>query len=241
MKIFLTSDLLNYKKVNNKHIPTKINNDNGIVDQLKENLKDNRGIVFFASSKSEYSKTDNYANILFESLKLSGISFYNYYIIDDRFKGSIKNIIDKCDMVFIAGGDTLEEMKFFNDIELKDLLKGYNGVIMGISAGAINLAYDVYNSPESKGDLEKESKWNGLCLTYINIEPHFVYSDENFTPNEKLQREEVLKESYNRVLYGLLDGSHITDIDGRVNFYGTCYKISNGKITLICKNKKRSI
>ncbi len=235
MKVFLTSHLLNYKKVNDKYIPTKINNDNGIVDQLKDNLKGTRGMVFFASSKSDYPKTDSYASVLFESLKLSGISFDNYYIIDDRFKGSIKDVIDKCYMVFIAGGDTLEEIKFFNEINLRNILKDYDGVIMGQSAGSINLAYDVYNSPECIEDLEKESKWQGLCKTRISIEPHFIYSDENFSEDEKLQRKEVLKESYNRVSYGILDGSHITDIDGEVKFYGECYKIENGNISPLSK------
>lgn len=238
MKVFLTSHLLNYKKANDKYIPTKINNDNGIIDQLKDNLEGNRGIAFFASSKSDYPKTDSYANVLFESLKLSGILFDSYYIIDDRFKDSIKNVVDKSDMVFIAGGDTLEEIKFFNEINLRNILKDYDGVIMGQSAGSINLAYDVYNSPECVEDLEKESKWQGLCKTRISIEPHFIYSDENFSEDEKLQRKEVLKESYNRVSYGLLDGSHIFD-DGKKRFiYGETYKIRNGKITKVCDKKE---
>ncbi len=238
MKVFLTSHLLNYKKEKNKYIPTRINNDNGIVNQLKDNLEGNRGIVFFASSKNNYEKTDSYANILFESLKLSGISFNNYYIIDGRFKGSVKSIIDKCDMVYIAGGDTLEEIKFFNEIGLRDLLKDYDGVIMGQSAGSINLAYDVYNSPECEEDLEKKSKWQGLCKTRISIEPHFVYSDENFSDGEKLQRKEVLKESYKRVSYGLLDGSHIFDNGQKQTLYGEGYQIENGKITKVCDKKE---
>lgn len=240
MKIFITSDLLNCIKKDGKYIPTKINNDNGLVDQLKENLTGKKGIVFIASSKNDYPKTDSYSNVLFESLKLSGIDFENYFVIDNRTKDKTEEIIDKSNMVFLAGGDTLEEIEFFNKINLREILKNYGGVVMGQSAGSINLACDVYNSPERMEDLKKKSKWKGLGLTNISVEPHFVYSDADFTDDEKLQRKEVLKESYNRKLYGICDGSHIFIDEENYLICGESYKIKNGIITKIC-NKKETI
>ena len=238
MKVFLTSDLKNYNKVDGKYLPKEIDNENGLLDDLKESLKGNKSIVFIASSKDNYEKTDSYAKVLFESLKLSGINFENYYIIDSRFNDNIENVINNANMIFLAGGDTLKQHKFFDEINLTELLKNYGGVLMGISAGAINLEYDVYNSPECHEDLKKESKWTGLKKSHINIEPHFVYSDKDFDEGKKLQRKEVLKESYNRVSYGLCNGSHIFIDDENAKVCGKCYKIENGEITLICDDKE---
>ena len=236
MSIFLTSHLKNYIKENNEIIPIEINNDNKLLDQLKSSIKSRRGIAFFASSKYGYEKTDSYAINTFKSLKLSGINFDNYYIVDGRTKEDIKTIISNSDVIFLAGGDTLEEITFFEEINLRELLKDYNGVIIGQSAGSINLACDVYNSPESTEDLKKESKWMGLCKTNINIEPHFVYSDKNFDEGEKIQRKEVLKESFNRTSFGICDGSHIFVDDGKAYMYGEGYIIKDGKINKYCDN-----
>ena len=238
MSIFLVSDLKNYTVENGNYNPATIDNTNGILDDLKISLKGNNSIIFIASSKDNYEKTDSYSRVLFDSLKLSGINFDNYYVLDSRFKSNIEDVIKNADMIFLAGGDTLEQHKFFDEISLKELLKDYKGVLMGISAGAINLEYDVYNSPESVDDLNKESKWIGLCKSHINIEPHFIYSDKDFDADEKLQREEVLKESFNRVSYGLCNGSHIYIDDNGSKVCGECYEIENGNIELVCSNGK---
>ena len=153
-------------------------------------------------------------------------------------KGSLKEIVYNSDLIFLAGGDTLEEIKFYNDIKLRDIIKDYNGVIMGQSAGSINLAYDVYNSLEKESDLLNSFIWKGLCKTNINIEPHFIYDDSNFNNLEKIQRKEVLKESYNRTLYGFLDGSYIYQNNDKKLLYGKAYEIKNGIIKEIGNNKE---
>ena len=43
--LFFTSNTKHYRKVNGKKIPNKIDNTNGIVDQIKERINENNTIL----------------------------------------------------------------------------------------------------------------------------------------------------------------------------------------------------
>ena len=45
---------------------------------------------------------------------------------------------------------TYKQHEFFIEINLKELLKNYQGLVIGQSAGALNMADKVFNSPEEQ-------------------------------------------------------------------------------------------
>lgn len=239
-KIFLTSNLKHYHKIDNKKIANEIDNTNRLVDQLKENICNYNTIVYVASDSSNIDKINEYSNLLFESLKLSGIYFKNYYILDDRTKHNATNYIKQADLIFLSGGDTYIQNEFFNKINLKYLLKEYCGVIIGQSAGSINLAENVYNSPEN-GCNSDPIYFSGLGLTQINIEPHFNIETSSFNELENYQRDNILNESLNRTIYALCDGSYIFETENSIVVYGKSYIICRGGISLLCDNKEKFI
>lgn len=241
MKIFLVSNLLNYKKIDGENIPTEIDNNNGIVNSLKESLPIRNSIVFIASDPNNYEKVDKYSNVTFKSFELSNLKFDNCYTLDNRNADSTKELIENSNMIFLSGGDTVTQNKFFKSINLKELLKDYNGVILGVSAGAINLADNVYDSPETIEDVNKPHTFEGLSKTNINVEPHFVLDTTNFSEDELVQRNEVLKESYNREIYALVDGSHILINNKEDILYGEGYLIKDGIITKLSETKENFI
>mgnify|MGYP003296332846 CR=1 FL=1 len=69
---------------------------------------------------------------------------------------------------FQGKGYGTELMKF-----IKEYIKKTDACIVGISAGSINSAKIVFNSPEEEKDLTHPAILKGLDLTTINIEPHF--------------------------------------------------------------------
>ena len=93
-------------------------------------------------------------------------------------------------------------------MRLKELLSTYSGIVMGQSAGAINMAEHCFNSPEELEESEPVF-FDGLGLTNINIEPHFVYDSSNFDAKEIYQRNAIINESFKRPIYGQCNGSHI--------------------------------
>lgn len=232
----LMSDFKHYHKVNGEKVANELDNSNGIVDQIKNKLSGNNAILFVASSPEDKEKISLYTKLLFEGFKLSGVYFDEYLVLDDSTVDKTEEYIDKANMIFLSGGDTYIQNEFFKRINLRKKLEKFNGLIIGQSAGAINMADDVFNSPE---EMEKSEPvfFQGLGLTNINIEPHFMLDDSNFDEFEKYQRNAILSESNNRKIYGQCNGSHILiDNDGNATIYGETYLISDGQISLICEN-----
>lgn len=241
MKVFLTSNLNHYEKRDGVKVAKEIDNKNGLVDQLKSKLDGTKGILYIPADASNKDKIAEYSKILFDALRLSGIVFDNYYVVDD--KSSVEEVRDrvlKSDLVFLSGGDTFTQMQYFEGIKLRDILSDYEGVIVGQSAGAINLAEDVYNSPECEEDLKRACYFKGLGKTYINIEPHFVLDTSNFDSDEMLHRNAMLEESKKRDLYGIPDVSHIFDDGVEQVVYGECYLLRGGEVKKICDGVEKA-
>ncbi len=230
-KIFLVSDLGCSVKVDGVRKSKTIDNNNGIIEQIKNALPSTRKIVFFVSDPTDYGKNDNYAILTFESFRKSGFNFNEELVIDNRFEGDISEELKSTDLIFLSGGTTETQMIFFENIGLRNLLNNYNGVIIGQSAGAINLATDALSSPEEESEIGKNYKWPGLAQTNINIEPHF---NLNVSTNLDIRlRNELLKMSEENSLYALCDGSHIYIDEVSSKIYGEAYLIEAGKIKKI--------
>ncbi len=241
MKVFLTSNLNHYEKIDGVKVAKEIDNKNGLVDQLKSKLDGTRGILFVPADASDKGKIDEYSKILFDALRLSGVVFDNYYVVDDN--SSVEDVRDKVlksDLVFLSGGDTYTQMQYFENIKLRDILIDYEGVIVGQSAGAINLAEDVYNSPECEEDLSRSCYFKGLGKTNINIEPHFVLDTSNFDSDEMLHRSAMLEESRKRNLYAIPDGSHIFDDDRECTIYGEYYLLKDSLVQKQCSDGEKT-
>ena len=234
-KIFLTSDLGCSYKADGKRFPKVIDNQNGIIEQIKNNIDKEDNFLFFCSSPYDYEKNDSYAKVTFDSFNMSGFNFKKLIIVDYRYKGNLKEDIKNAEIIFLAGGHTSTEMKYFNEINLRELLKNYKKVIIGQSAGALNLADIVVCGPEYEEEIGTEYVWEGLGLTKINVEPHFILEP---LESEIKIREELLKLSEQYKIYAICDGSHVFDDGENQTLYGEGYLIENKKVKKICSNKK---
>ncbi len=235
-KLFFTSNTKHYHKINGEKIPNQIDNTNGIVDQIKQLIDGNNAILYIAASPDDSEKVDSYASLIFEGLKLSGITFSEYLILDNRTKDNAKEYVERANVIFLSGGDTYIENEFFKQIHLKELLQSFEGIIIGQSAGSINMARFVYNSPE-EGEDSEPIYFEGLGLSNINIEPHFVLDTVGFDEMQMYQRKHLLEESKKRPLYALSDGSHILATDESIAVYGKVFLIKDGAIVQICSDK----
>ena len=213
----LTSDFKNYEKKDGIKITRPMSNENGLVDQLKNALKRNKKVVFVSSDiNSTPDSVESYARIFFDSMKMVGITFEEYCILDGTKVNKSKEYIENADLVFLCGGDTYNQHLLFEKINLKLLLSTYSGIVMGQSAGAINMAERCFNSPEELEESENE--------------------------NEKYQRKVIIDESYNRPIYGQCNGSHVfIDENNIATIYGETYLIINGNIEKICENNQKFV
>lgn len=217
--LFLTSGPRFYKEGKYDLISDRVNNKDLIIE-LKRELKGYSNLVFVCSNPSDYKNSEKYSSLIVKSLSLSGIKFDMIDLIDDRNWLFSKSLISNADLVILLGGDTVTQMEFFNDIELSDKLKKCNGVILGISAGTINMASNAYCS---KDDNEETAYYKGLGLTNINIEPHFNIN------NKKRIQDILLEDSKKQAFVALDDDSFIIAKGNTAKIFGNAYYFKNGE------------
>ena len=245
MILFLTSNLGGYKKVNGNPVSTTMDNTNGFVDDVKSELKTIKDInfCFFCSSPDKFDKTDMFAKSVKQSFELDGFTFKNYYVVDYRFNQNIKDVVDGCDIVFLCGGHVSTQNKFFMDIKLDEILQSYKGVVIGQSAGSMNMAVTVYDQPVTVEEFYNPSfkkQYKGLGLTNISIMPHM-----NMAKDETLEgvttHQMCLTDSNKIYHYGLVDYAYIKCKNNQIVAKGKTTLFKNGKEYLICNTSESAI
>ena len=156
-------------------------------------------------------------------------------------KDYAKELIEKADFIFLCGGHLPTQNKFFNEINLKELIKNTPALIVGGSAGSMNCAETVYCPPEIEGESIDPSfnrYLKGLGLTSINILPHYN-AFKNFILDDKRYIEDIiLPDSKKTPIIALIDGSYIAIENNQTKIYGESYIIKDYKIDQICKDNE---
>lgn len=225
--------------VNGNKIPCIIDNENGFLDTLKKYLtKRNCMVIISGNPQKIHTKDPN--EITRQYFALSGLAFNEYIYVNNSNKHNIKEYIEKADCINLFGGHLPTANAFINEINLKELIQNFDGVIIGGSGGAMNMADIVYCKPEAEGEF-LDKKFNrylkGLGLTNINIIPHYNYIKNKTLDGVKIIEDIIAPDTYNTPLIVLPDGSYIVQKDKQI-LYGEAYLFKNGKLTNICKNNE---
>lgn len=219
--IFLTSGpSFTYKNEKGNRVAIKLENKE-LVECLKKEIENYNNVLLVCSSPDDYEKTDKYSEGIVKSLSLSGFKFKMSDVLDSRNALFSRSLVLNSDLVIFMGGDSLDQITFFNDIEMKDILKRYKGVLLGISAGTMNMADKVYCSKDE--NIEDTVYYKGLGLTNINVEPHFNVNDTTRI------NEILLKDSIKKPFIALPDESFIVITKEETKLYGDAYYFNGGK------------
>ncbi len=192
-----------------------------------------RLVVYVANDPSDFEHNDMTAPPVFEGLKLSGLDFDEKIILDSRNEKNAERILSDADLIILGGGKIICQREFFERIRLGKILETYDGLAIGVSAGAMNLCKTVANFPEEKSDIGQPMWVDGLGFFDGIIIPHF--NGETLTyqiPCEELDvvNDYVLPMSKGRTFIGIPNLSYIL-IDGdEISMHGIMYRISNGKV-----------
>lgn len=242
MIIYLTSDPGTVYKDDCEDRGLGLNMDNGFVDSLKQYWKENSKVLIFASDP--YDEKMNNENVAFvkQAWPYSGLTVSKVDICDDKHRELVDNI-QEYDFILLSGGHVPTEHKFFKELNLKEKLASFDGILMGISAGTMIQANTIYSIPELEGesiDPNYNRYLDGLGLTNINIIPHYQYLKNVILDGKKMIDEIALEDSYGHIYYGMVDGAYVLIKDGVSILYGEGYIIKDGEIKLIC-NKDKTI
>ena len=128
--------------------------------------------------------------------------------------------------------------RFFGRIGLRGLLQGHTGILMGISAGSMNAADQVYAQPEEEGEASDPSYKRflpGLGLTRTCLLPHYQKNKDDTVDGLRIYADIACPDSMGRTFYAVPDGTYLY-IDGRrEELRGEAFRIRDGIMTQVSR------
>ena len=236
--VFVISALNNYKKVNGVSVATNIDNTNAFVTNLKKHAPKINKICYIASSPSNHQKSKSYSDIITESFCMDGFDTKESVIIDYEYKGNIKEEILSSDLVFLLGGHVPSQNAFIKEIGLKEILDDYNGIVVGQSAGGMNMGKVVYIQPECEEEmLDKEfiKIDTGLGLSNYTVMPHMNRAHTDCLLGVTAY-EMCLEDSKKITHIGTSDSGYILLDENGACLYGESYLFHEGKCEKIIEH-----
>lgn len=207
-----------------------LNPANGLVEELKRDWMEGRCLQF-ASSPDAYECNDWQRADLERILIETGLKVSCVHLCDGR-NPEIVDKIGEYDFVFLSGGHVPTENAFFHALRLKERLKGFEGIVMGVSAGSMNCASLVYAQPELEGETSPcFRRWiEGLGLTEINVLPHYQACKDDVVDGKRVFEDVAYPDSFVRPMIAIPDGSFLLQREGIEVLHGIGYRIQNGRI-----------
>ena len=192
------------------------------VSEVFRSQIDKRDKFVFVASEFEklHEKTDKYFEFFLNMFKEIGICFEESCVVDGRMSMiEAQQKVSEADVIWLSGGDTFAQIAYLQKYGLKKVINEFDGVIIGMSAGSINMAKTSICTL-SCGH-QKQEIYSGLGCVDISVEPHFI---RNSVSNE------LIEISQKHTLYGLCDDGVIVCSGNTVKCYGEVHKLYNGII-----------
>ena len=210
---------------------------NGFLNHLKADLGPGKNCLYIASSPDDPAANRRYSWDLYNAFAEEGMLFREMRVLQRDNAQNAASLIQWSDLIILAGGHVPTQNNFFQDLNLRDLLRGYNGVIIGISAGTMNCAREVYAQPEMAGEsLDPDYKRfvPGLDLTEIQILPHYQQVKNDILDGKRLYEDITFEDSRGHNFLVLPDGSYVCVRSGVTMLHGEAYRLSDRKMRRIC-------
>lgn len=191
---------------------------------LKTYIKSGSNFVFVASEfENIFEKTDWYCEQFIKMFSECGIIFDDVKVIDNRLsRETAQTTVETADVIWLAGGDTPTQFGYIESYGLIPYLREHKGVIIGMSAGSINMAkIAVCTLTCEHSELVI---YEALGLVDFSVEPHLDKS--NIT-------EELLSLSEKYPLYGICDDGAIVCTEDETLYIGDVFLIENGHVNQI--------
>lgn len=237
MIAYLTSHIGGYYKKDGKRIPVHLSSDNGFLDSLHKHWKADSNVLIISADADAAEINDSILCTFTSSFPMSELSINRIDICDKRNE-HIVNKLDDFDVIILAGGHVLTQNRFFEKIQLKDHIKDFHGILIGISAGTMNSAEIVYAQPELEGEAidQRYHKFlHGLAITKLMILSHYQDLKNEVLDGKRLFEDITYPDSYGREFYALVDGSYVLIENGSTTLFGEAHFIKDGNIKQICE------
>lgn len=219
-----------------------LNPANGFIEELRRCLPGPIRALDICSHPDAWEITDFYAGITRGYFEDAGLSIERCLTLDSRNEDRAAELIKSSNLIILGGGHVPTQNRFFQRIGLRTLMKGYGGVVVGISAGSMNAADVIYAQPEEAGeamDPTYQKFLPGLGLTKVNLLPHYDRVKDDVLDGLRLFEDITYPDSMGRTFCAIPDGSYLFIEGGQEELRGEAYRIRDGRINQISQNGQR--
>ena len=211
---------------------------NGFLDRIRQALPPTPRALFVCSDPHDHEMTCQFGAETMAAFARARIPFSAYQVLDGENAEDAAELIARADFIILAGGHVPTQNAFFQDIGLGELLREFPGTIMGISAGSMNLAEEVYIQPEEEGESSPDFVRfaPGLGLTDVNILPHYQKVKDFWLDGQRLFEDITYADSFGRMFFVLPDGSYFYQDEDQLLLIGESWVIQDGEIHPLLHN-----
>lgn len=212
--------------------PAILNPANGFIDALREALPPFPQALFICSDPERLDLSCLYSAGQSAAFALAGIPFSGYQVLSGLNAHRAQELLSQADFIILHGGHVPTQNRFFQEIGLGALLEDFDGVLMGISAGSMNMAEEVYAQPEEPGESDPDFPrfLPGLGITPVNVLPHYQKCKDDILDGLRLFEDITYADSWGRLFFALPDGSYILQDEEDFLLFGESYLIHDGQI-----------
>lgn len=187
---------------------------------LQKDISNRKSLVMISSNPSFYEEVGaterswfDHANILFDEYHL-----INYHVQ----KEDAQLLIQNASVIFLLGGNTVKQNEFLIEYELSDAIKKSRAVVMGASAGAINMSAKWLCSKNFGYNVEESSVYDGIGLDDFSVLSHFDLENNMTMVQNELS---ALSEEIN--IYASNKDCAVRVKGDKIDIFGNVYLISN--------------
>ncbi|WP_042472597.1 Type 1 glutamine amidotransferase-like domain-containing protein [Bacillus ndiopicus] len=190
---------------------------------LQEDITDRKSLVMISSNPS-FDEDDG--AIERSWLDQVGIMFDEYHLINYRVqKEDAQALIQNASVIFLLGGNTVKQNGFLIEYEFSDLIKKSAAIVMGASAGAINMSAKWLCSKNFGYQVETSSVYDGIGLDNFSVLSHFDLEN-----NIALVQDELSPLSEEINIYASNKDCAVRVKGDKIDIIGNVYLISHSKI-----------
>ena len=199
-------------------------------------------VLLISAAPDDRGFTDSVRKGMSDCIHASGIGTEKIVMLDRRNAAKAPELVRWADWIILCGGHVPTQNRFIHEIGLKELMKSFDGVVMGCSAGSMNCADHVYSHPELPGEARdpQYKRWlRGLGLTDINLVPHFEQVRYALVDGLRLFEDVAFPDSWGHRFYTFRDGGYVIQKKGRpAELRGEAYEITRGAMRRISEENK---
>lgn len=189
-----------------------------VAERLGGEMACRDSLVFVSAWPDDYARNDSDSAGMYNMFLEYGLSFTQYQVIDGRTQApKADGLIREASCIFLMGGHPGLQMQLIGGLGLAQAIRDSSSAVLGVSAGAINMAERSLDTKESP------VPYNGLGLADITVKPHFK-------PEDQQVLSALLDISMGLPIYAMEDDSAIFVKGSDISYMGKIHLVDKGRV-----------